>query len=322
MLRVMLQLVSVWCALSVFIPSAHAGSAAARDVLYFTHQGWIWSCDGDGGGRKRLVQGALPGTSPDGRRVAFFRPLERQSGGPGELSELWMLDVGSGASRRIASDVAALAPAVWSAAGDRLFVLIRGRDSRTRLVTMHSDGSGLRTLLTEGKDETAFLCSLSISGDGSLLVHDMVSLYWVDPDGNVAKRVPLEAVMGAEEHAVTSSDRVVVCPTDPTLMVFSRPCQGTERFEEIMHEPNTALFLHDHWLGSGKNIRITRKDITAFAPVWSVDGQRVYFTGYRDVQAGDADLFRIYRVGRFGEGLRELGFGECVSAGLRSAATQ
>jgi Tol biopolymer transport system component len=72
-----------------------------------------------------------------------------------------------------------------------------------------------------------------------------------------------------------------------------------------MHEPNSALSIHDRWTGKGKNMRITPPDITAFDPVWSMDGKRVYFIGYRDTQASEADLFRIWRVERFGGGLRE-----------------
>jgi WD40-like Beta Propeller Repeat. len=40
-------------------------------------------------------------------------------------------------------------------------------------------------------------------------------------------------------------------------------------------------------------MQITPREVTAFDPVWSRDGKRVYFIGYRDTQAADADLFRI-----------------------------
>jgi Tol biopolymer transport system component len=67
-------------------------------------------------------------------------------------------------------------------------------------------------------------------------------------------------------------------------------------------------------------MQITPREITAFDPVWSVDGKRVYFVGYRDTQANDAELFRILRVDRFGSGLKELAQGESVSVGSRAAA--
>ena len=306
---VMWVLAAVVFCLGLLAPAS--SPAGEGDVLFFSRHGWVWRCDADGGGRARLVEGFLPAARPDGRAVVFFRP----AGSSGDLTELWVHDLPGGETRRLASDLAAASAPVWFHDGSALAVLARDDRARTRIVTLAPDGSGLRTVFSEGEEGAGFLCSLSTVPDGSLLVHDMAFAYWLNPDGGVQKRVPLEAVMGTDAAGVTSSDRLAVCPTDPDLLVFSHACRGTARFESVMHEPNTSLSLHDHWLGKGKNMRILPEDMTGFDPVWSPDGMRIYFIGYRDVQASDDDLFRIFRVERFGSGLKELGMGEAVSVG-------
>ena len=300
------------CASTVSPAAARAG-AAGGDVLFFAREGWVWRCEGDGGRRERLVEGFLPGARPDGGAVAFFRP----AGPSGDLTELWLHDTVRNETRRLARDLSGTAAPVWFADGSGMAVLARDREGRTRVATLRADGSGLRTLFSEGEEGSGFLCSLSVAPDGAVLVHDMAFAYWLNPGGGVRERVPLEKIMGAQAANVTSSDRLAVCPTDPDVLVFSHSCRGTALFERVMHEPGSTLSLHDRWLGKGKNMRILPEDMTAFDPVWSADGKRIYFIGYRDTQAKEADLFRIFRVGRHGAGLKELGLGEGVSVGAK-----
>lgn len=296
----------------LFALTGQAASVAADDVLVYERQGWIWSCDGEGGKQKRLIRGARPGVSADGRLIAFFRPSEA---GHEEMSDLWIFAPQSGKETRIASSLFAASAPVWSGADAWLAFLARDARARTSLVVMAADGSAMRTPLREDGEGVGFLCSLSVTPDDSLLVHDMVNAYWVDPSGGVLKSVPLEKIMGSRAQGVTSLDSFSVCPADPTVLVFSHAVSGTPRFERVMHEPSSALSLHDSWVGVGKNMQITPREITAFDPVWSMDGRRIYFVGYRDTQAADAELFRILRVDRFGSGLKELTLGESVSVG-------
>ena len=290
---------------------------AAGDVLVYERQGWIWSCDGEGGNQKRLIRGARPGLSADGRLIAFFRPSEGKNSE--EMSDLWIYDAKSAAERRIASALFAASSPVWSGQGAWVAFLARDARALTRIVVLAADGSGLRVPLREGDEGAGFLCALSITPEDSLLVHDMSNAYWVDPAGGVLKSVPLEKIMGSLATGVTSSDTFSVCPADETVLVFSHAVPGTALFEKIMHEPSSALSLHDSWVGVGKNMQIMPQDVTAFDPVWSRDGKRIYFIGYKDTQAADAELFRVLRVDRFGSGLKELVPGEGVAVGAGSA---
>jgi dipeptidyl aminopeptidase/acylaminoacyl peptidase len=298
------------------VSAAQPSRGAVDDVLVYERGGWVWTCDGEGKGQARLVQGARPGVSADGRLIACFRPSRGKTAE--EMSDLWIYDREGGGETMIAPSFFAASSPVWSDDGTWIAFLARDAQARTRIVAVKADGSGMGEPLREGDGGVGFLCSLTFTPEDSLLTHDMAHAYWVNPAGGVLKSVPLEKIMGSSAGNVTSSDKFMVCPADPTVLVFSHAVAGTKRFEAVMHEPSSALSLHDSWVGNGKNMQITPREITAFDPVWSRDGKRVYFIGYRDTQAADADLFRILRVDRFGSGLKELAPGESVSVGSRS----
>ena len=304
-----------FCFSGLAAQSVFAG--AQGDVLVLEREGWVWSCDGNGHGLTRLTRGGRPGISPDGRLVAFFR--SDQADVSGETSDLWIYDLKRGREDRIMASLFAASAPAWSNDGTRIAFLARDDQSLTRIVTVNADGSAPRVPLREGDGETGFLCSLSFTPEDAVLVHDMVRAYWVNPGGGVLKSVPLKKIMGSLAGSVTSSDSFAVCPADPTVLVFSHAVPGTPRFEKIMHEPSSALSLHDSWVGVGKNMRITPENVTAFDPVWSRDGKRIYFIGYKDTQAADAELFRVLRIDRFGSGFKELTPGEGVGAGFAGA---
>ena len=49
-------------------------------------------------------------------------------------------------------------------------------------------------------------------------------------------------------------------------------------------------------------------------------GLALYFSGYLDRHVNEDDPFRVYRIERSGQGMRELLRGERVSAGCRAAS--
>jgi hypothetical protein len=297
-----------------------APDGAAGDVLVYERQGWIWTCDGNGKAEKRLVQGARPGVDPQGRMIAFFRPSRGDASA--DSSDLWVYHLERGSEALVLESIFSASSAVWSADSRSLALLVRDAESLTSLIVAQADAGALKTVLREGEGGVGYLCTLSVTPEGALLTHDMVNAYWVHPEGGVTRTVPLTKIMGSGAGMVTSSDSLAACPTDPTVLVFSHRVPGTPLFEKIMHEPNSALSLHDSWVGVGKNMRITPLEITAFDPVWSRDGRRIYFIGYKDTQASDEDLFRVLRIDRFGSGLKELVLGESVSVGARSAGAK
>lgn len=164
--------------------------------------------------------------------------------------------------------------------------------------------------------------SLGWLGDGSAVtVHDMQRLGVIGLDGRAPEWVPLVDMIGERGQMLSSSDRVLASPSDPTVFAYTRMVPGTARFESAMHEPNTAPFLHDRFLGRGKNLRLSAEDMTVVDVGWAPDGRSLYLSGYPDRHLREHDPFRVYRIGRDGRGLTELGRGERVSGGCRPGPT-
>lgn len=314
---------------------AAPSTAAAEDPggcrdgrIVFEREGRVWLLDA-GAPERPVARGGCPALSPDGTRLAFCRVSGRvPDGGPdtvvtrplGEGPErVWVAEDRQG----VVTDL------VWSPNGERLAFLfhlasggeeVRLLDGNGDILVFpappeHAQGPGTRAeqgLGGDGKTRMSpFLWGLAWAPDGrSLVAHDMDQLLRFALDGRVLERIPLVELTGARVETVTSSDRYVPSPRDGTLYAYTGSVPGTARFEAVMHEPNTALFLHDRFLGRGKNLRLTGKEVTAFDPVWSTDGEYLYFTGYRDTQAREPYPFRILCVHRTGRGLRELARGE------------
>jgi len=107
-------------------------ATATNPVLFYARGGSLYVSDLNGAPPRRLTDGpgdTQPAPSPDGKRVAFVRrPVPDEPGG-----ELWVLDLDSGASRRLV-DPAALVPRFdadrpgveyprWSPTGERIAFL-------------------------------------------------------------------------------------------------------------------------------------------------------------------------------------------------------
>lgn len=281
----------------------------ANDVLVYARRGWIWITDGAGKNPERLFQGSLPSISPDGRYITYFTSAKIQQTPPAD-AVLWMFNRKSKKSNVLVPSVISTSPPCWSSDSSRIAYLSRNKAGTNTVMMRNADGTDAQRVFSEGDHGSGFLCSLSFTPDGGLLLHDMQHMYSLSAKGELIEKVPLSEIMGKDLEMSTSSDRIMVCPTDKTLLLFTRSIPGTALFDKIMHEPNTALFLHDRWLGAGKNFRVTAKDITAFYPVWSPDCRWIYFIGYKDTEATESDLFRMYRIDRFGTNLKELGYGE------------
>ena len=286
------------------------GGTCSTDRVAFERDGAVWVIDA-GAPARRVARGGCPALSPDGTRIAFCVASGRRADAgpdmvvtrplPDGLDQVWM----EGAEGDVVGDL------VWSPDGERLAFVHREAPGahRVRLVDTAS-GAVFSVPLARGEDAPS-LWGLAWAPDGRALVaHDMRELVRFDLDGRVLQRVALPNLTGARIESVTSSDRFVPSPRDGGLYAYTGSVPGTARFEAAMHEPNTALFLHDRWLGRCKNLRLTGEEVTAFDPVWSPDGEHVYFTGYRDTQAREAYPFRVLRVHRTGRDLREVARGE------------
>jgi hypothetical protein len=211
--------------------------------------------------------------------------------------------------------------AAWSPDGSRLAFIVNDARFRSH-VMLREPGAAVRRLASAPPAGIQQWWSLGWLGDGSAVtVHDMQRLGVIGLDGHAPEWVPLVDMIGERGQMLSSSDRVLASPSDPTVFAYTRMVPGTARFESVMHEPNTALFLHDRFLGRGKNLRLSAEDMTVLDVGWAPDGRSLYVSGYLDRHLRERDPFRVYRIGRDGRGLTELGRGERASVGCRPGPT-
>jgi TolB protein len=92
---------------------------------------------------RRLGPGAFPGFSPDGGRLAFFR---KDKAG----NRLWVVELSTGASRRLAQSTSLEVPPAWSPNGAKIVFSGAGGKGNTGLTILDVAG-GREVLLVEGR---------------------------------------------------------------------------------------------------------------------------------------------------------------------------
>lgn len=292
-------------------PIAGAASPACRpDRVLFERAGQLWLLD-PGADPRPVARGGCGALSPGGRQLAYCAPSAARQDAP--VDRLVLRDLEGSKERTLltAPPGGRVLEVAWEPSGERIAVATADDQAATHVLVVDTRSGEGREVRFERADGAQMVWGLNwAAADRRLVVHDMRFVYRIGLEGPATERVPIPEITGAGLETVTSSDRFVYSPVDPTVVAFTRSVPGTARFEAVTHEPNTALFLHDRWLGRGKNLRLTAQDVTAFDPVWSPDGAFLYFTGYRDRQAKETDPFRILRVSRGGQELTEVARGE------------
>jgi Tol biopolymer transport system component len=217
----------------------------------------IWIVDVASGSRRRLTRhGIQPSWSPDGRHIAYTHVTVG-----GEVEPVWHMKLmvaradGTGAARELLRG--AWFPA-WSPRGDLIAVASGG------LVVVSPDGSGRRIVTRDLRGPFAW------SPDGTRLafIGDLPSrIFVIGADGRGS--TPLAEVGAGDELAWSPDGRRLA------WLVFRGQRVGApdpNRTEIVVAIPDgrEAETITDEAFG-------TRID----APIWSADGQRIYYAARR-----------------------------------------
>jgi Tol biopolymer transport system component len=306
--------VSVLCIAALIPPAiigqrrapANVGVNATPDALAFGDRNWIYYLAANSTVPRKLAKGNFPALSPDRQRVAYCLPIDNAVSAPA-TGTLMLLDLSTGKGTVILKANAWIAHLRWSTNGDRLSLTLAYPNGKRELDTIAPDGSQKQTLVGAeiGADD---IFNPAWAPDGqSLYFHDMSNLFQVSTSGKLLAKTPLGVIV-EEKEAVTSADSFLPCPKDANLLAFTKSVPGTRLFEKTFGEQNTAIFIYD--LRAKTRKRLTPVDLLAMDPVWSRDGNFIYFSGYRDREGRAAYPFKIYRIARDGTGLVQIAVGE------------
>ncbi len=259
-----------------------------------------------------------PAWSPDGHTIAFTR----------RSSEVWTLDVASGATTKIAAGVL---PA-WSPDGTKLGYVNAGR-YYTR-VWATGDTSSVQIngrFPTHDADWSRLAFGL-----GSNISGDTLNGIWYIGDGATTPRL----LMRANDVYLPDVSMLAWAPSDTTILFMSHVIEGAEEIYQFHLRDSSVVLLTSGalvnrdpaWSPDGRTIAWARayagdtnpnsgiwlmdkdgyqqrllttggtKETVALSPAWSPDGAQIVYSGYND----DSDTFTLWVISTDGTGKRQL----------------
>lgn len=279
---------------------------ATPDAIVFGDREWVYYLASNSSAPRKLAKGNFPALSPDRQRVAFCLPINTDASAPA-TGTVGLIDIATGKTNRIFSANAWLAHLRWAPDGNSISLSAAYANGKRELNIIRTNGAVLLKLAASGVAADDVFSPAWAPDGKSFYFHDMTNLFQVSVSGKLIARTQPGVIVG-ENQSVTSADSFVPCPSEPALFAYTRSVPGTRLFERTFGEPNTALFLYG--TGTKSRTRLSAADVLALDPVWSRDGQFIYFSGYHDREGRAAYPFKIYRLGRNGVGLVQIVAGE------------
>ena len=226
-----------------------------------------------------------PAWSPDGGTLAYVAEVDG-------YRQLFLRTMESGNERRISRDPTDHIQPQWSADGQRL-AYVKASSSRTKLEPSdlngwYSSGGNIWTLDVEaGSDETRLIDDAfnpAYSPDGQQIAYDTRLAG--------AHRIWLAEANGRNPRQLTSDSSEAVVHTTPRWS----PDGFRVAFRRIDNLKSDIVVAD---VQTGRTTRVTDDNVLDMDPVWSPDGDYIYFTSSR---GGGLNLWRL-RVNRSGQAL-------------------
>lgn len=225
----------------------------ANPVIAFERSGFIWTANIDGSNARKITAGYIPEISPDGKYIAYNK-ADNQS--PNRYLAIVELKSGKVTQLQHIPSQNNFNP-VWSPDSKRL-LFNTFIDNNWYLALINADSSGYRLLKnTQNKYSPAW------GHDGkSFLNHDLDAIYWMNLDGMLLKKWPINTLI--PHGSMSSASQIHVSPDGKILLMDVD--MDEEIHEKTWEGPPPALWTLD--LESGKTTRITPKGTLAWSPFW------------------------------------------------------
>ncbi len=277
------------------------------DDLVFLREGWIYYLRASEKTPKRIVKGEFPSFSRSKKQIVY---VPSQPPDPDVEAVLMLYDLNTKKSRELYRVKGFVNSNQFAPEGDLVLFILRTREGKTNLEVFNTAGEEAFTINQSNKEINDVFSPVWAADGNTIYFHDMTHLFHVGFDGQIIEKTPLKSITGSLD-TITSSDRFIPSPKDENILVFTQLVPGSKLFEKTFGEPNTALFIFDKQ--QNKKIRLTPENMFAVDPVWSSDGERLYFTGYYDIHGRENYPFSIFSIKSDGSDILKITSGENAS---------
>ncbi|HEV2387739.1 MAG TPA: S9 family peptidase [Candidatus Acidoferrales bacterium] len=271
--------------------------------------------------------------SPDGRQIAYT--IVTRSGPRGPSSQLWIMDVATGNSRRVGNENESGGNPLWSADGRHL-AYIRGLKGKSELVVVDTDGSDPQSLAelhwTNGPlPSTGERISWSPDGSRIAFVSSTPGPETAEATGDpmVFTRYLYKPTASEGVEPFQDNRRTHIFVADlatkqvrqlTTGNYYEHSIDWSRRGDEILfvsnHEPDPDLkFNYDIFtvhVGDGSVRQLTFTKAAEYRPRWSPDGTKIVFQGTkRPLTSSETTMedTHIWTMNADGSDRREVGAG-------------
>lgn len=267
-----------------------------QEPITFYKQGDIYMMNDINDKPIKLTKGEHPSFNPQTTKIAY------QNDG------IYIFDLDTHKSTLLDKTKGIAFSPKWSPNGE--WIAYIDRNNKYKLTLIKPDNSEKRVILDQSKIASEmFFKPVWAKDSKSMYVHDMDTLYQISTDGNILSKTPVPQITGSKS-ATSSEDVFAPSPIDSNIFLFTRYVYDNKKFEDFYGEPSTSIFLFDKKDDSIS--RITPIEYFSINPVWSKDGEKIYFGGYKGV-SNEMYPFRLYQINLNNGNIIEITKGENIS---------
>lgn len=267
-----------------------------QEALTFYNEGYIYTMNGIYDKPVKVTKGENPSFNPQKDKIAY------QDNG------IHIYDLNTNASKLLEDTKGIAFSPKWSPDGE--WIAYVDRNNKYKLTLIKPDNSEKRVILDQSKIASEmFFKPVWAKDSQSMYIHDMNTLYQVSTDGEIISKTPVPQITGSQ-HTTCSEDVFAPSPIDSNIFIYTKYVYDNPEFEAFYGEPSTGLFLFDK--KDGTSTKVTPKEYFSINPVWSKDGEKVYFSGYKDV-SNEQYPFRLYQIDLNNGNIIEITKGENIS---------
>lgn len=280
--------------------------------IVFVKSYWIYYLPANSDQPVKIVQGTIPNLTPDGKSIVYsvIKPDDN------DLlynSGINIINIDTKETKTIIPDTIIISDFILSPDGNLIAYLNSDNVTKAdQLYISKLDGTDNKLLITGSQSNNKNnslpqkIQSINWTADSkSIVFHDRDYIYQVNLNGEIIKKQDVEA-LGVKK--ASSRDIFSYSPVNSEIMVYTKYPPDNTMIEAYFYKP-TSLYIYNFKTKQSK--RLTPPGLLAQWPVWSTDGNYIFFEG-ADKNFQQNKSIYLYRINNDGNGLLQIGQGNSI----------